>query len=56
MVDWSAFAGAAPEMAANGRRLFERTLFEFSIEHAVFGARSKPHDWPPVYTSWRSDG
>jgi len=149
MVAWSEYAAAAPEMAANGRRLFERTrigeallatvrddlpprihpiyvavvdgrlfaflivgsgkvadlaadgryalhahqdpaaphefqvrgratevidaatraaaaaawsfrvdegyrLFEFSIEHAVFGERASPDDWPPVYTSWRA--
>ena len=29
-------------------------LFAFSIEHAVFGERADPNDWPPVYTSWRS--
>lgn len=30
------------------------TLFELSIEHAVFGARPTADDWPPVYTSWRA--
>ncbi len=28
-------------------------LFEFEIEHAVFGERGNPDAWPPVYTSWR---
>ena len=30
-------------------------LFEFEIEHAVFGERGSPDDWPPVYTSWRAN-
>ena len=29
-------------------------LFEFGIEHAVFGERASADDWPPVYTSWRA--
>ena len=29
-------------------------LFEFDIEHAVFGERGDPDAWPPVYSSWRS--
>jgi hypothetical protein len=29
-------------------------LFEFGIEHAVFGERGNPDDWPPAYTSWRA--
>jgi hypothetical protein len=29
-------------------------LFEFSIEHAVFGERGDPDGWPPIYTSWRT--
>ena len=29
-------------------------LFEFGIEHAVFGERASADDWPPVYTSWRT--
>ena len=29
-------------------------LFEFDIEHAVFGERGDPDAWPPIYTSWRS--
>ena len=29
-------------------------LFEFSIEHAVFGERGSADDWPPVYSSWRA--
>ncbi len=29
-------------------------LFEFSVEHAVFGERASADDWPPVYTSWRA--
>jgi hypothetical protein len=28
-------------------------LFEFGVEHAVFGERASADDWPPVYTSWR---
>jgi len=30
-------------------------LFEFGIEHSVFGERGSADDWPPVYTSWRAD-
>jgi hypothetical protein len=29
------------------------TLYELSIDHAVFGERATADDWPPVYTSWR---
>jgi hypothetical protein len=29
------------------------TLYELSIDHAVFGTRASADDWPPVYTSWR---
>jgi hypothetical protein len=29
-------------------------LFEFAIEHAVFGERADPDAWPPRYVSWRS--
>jgi hypothetical protein len=29
-------------------------LFEFGIEHAVFGERASADDWPPVYTSWKA--
>jgi hypothetical protein len=29
-------------------------LFEFFVDHAVFGERDDPDDWPPHYTSWRS--
>jgi Pyridoxamine 5'-phosphate oxidase len=29
-------------------------LYEFDIEHAVFGERGDPDAWPPVYTSWRN--
>jgi hypothetical protein len=29
-------------------------LFEFGIDHAVFGERATADDWPPVYTSWRA--
>ena len=29
------------------------TLYELSIDHAVFGERASADDWPPVYTSWR---
>ena len=32
------------------------TLFEFSIESALLGARPTADDWPPVYTSWRTRG
>jgi hypothetical protein len=31
-------------------------LFEFLIEHAIFGERGSPDEWPPRYTSWRSPG
>ena len=46
----AAAAAAWPFTADDGYR-----LFEFSIDHAVFGERGNPDDWPPVYTSWRSD-
>jgi hypothetical protein len=29
-------------------------LFEFGVEHAVFGERASADDWPPVYTSWKA--
>jgi hypothetical protein len=29
-------------------------LFEFSVDHAVFGERGDPDAWPPRYASWRS--
>ena len=29
-------------------------LFEFGVEHAVFGERGSADDWPPVYTSWKA--
>ena len=29
------------------------TLYELSIDHAVFGERASADDWPPGYTSWR---
>jgi hypothetical protein len=29
-------------------------LFEFGIEHAIFGERADPDDWPPVYSSWKA--
>ncbi len=32
----------------------EYRLFEFEIEHAIFGQRAGPDDWPPRYRSWRS--
>lgn len=32
----------------------EYRLFEFDLEHAVFGARGDADEWPPRYTSWRS--
>jgi hypothetical protein len=28
-------------------------LYEFTIDHAVFGERADPDAWPPRYTSWR---
>lgn len=28
-------------------------LFELGIEHALFGERGDPGEWPPRYTSWR---
>jgi hypothetical protein len=28
-------------------------LFEFGVEHAIFGERASADDWPPVYSSWR---
>lgn len=31
----------------------EYRLFEFLVEHAVFGERASPDDWPPRYRSWR---
>ena len=46
----TAAAAAWPFEADEGYR-----LFEFNIDHAVFGERGSPDDWPPVYTSWRSD-
>jgi hypothetical protein len=30
------------------------TLFEFSIETALLGARATADDWPPRYASWPS--
>jgi hypothetical protein len=30
-------------------------LFEFGIEHGIFGERESADDWPPVYSSWRAD-
>lgn len=32
----------------------DHRLFEFEIQHAVFGERASPDDWPPRYRSWRS--
>jgi Pyridoxamine 5'-phosphate oxidase len=29
-------------------------LFDFSVEHAVFGERGSADDWPPVYRSWKA--
>jgi hypothetical protein len=29
-------------------------LFDFSVEHAVFGERGSADDWPPVYRSWEA--
>jgi hypothetical protein len=31
----------------------EYALYELDIEHALFGSRASPDDWPPVYSSWR---
>ena len=28
-------------------------LVELGIDHALFGERGNPDDWPPRYTSWR---
>jgi hypothetical protein len=28
------------------------TLFEFSVETALLGARATADDWPPLYSSW----
>jgi hypothetical protein len=45
--------------AAAGEWSFEvddgYTLYELSIDHAVFGERPTADDWPPVYTSWRAE-
>jgi hypothetical protein len=30
-------------------------LFEFGVDHAVFGERGSADDWPPVYSVWRAD-
>ncbi len=30
-------------------------LFELDIEHVLIGKRESQDDWPPRYTSWRSD-
>ena len=45
----AAAVAAWPFEADNGYR-----LFEFSIEHAVFGERASADDWPPVYSSWKA--
>ena len=49
---------AATRAAVAGAWAFEvddgYRLFEFGIEHAVFGERASADDWPPVYTSWRA--
>lgn len=34
----------------------EYRLFEFLIEHALLGQRAAADEWPPRYTSWKSDG
>ena len=47
-VSRAAAAAAWPFTVDDGYR-----LFEFSIEHAVYGERGDPDAWPPVYTSWR---
>jgi hypothetical protein len=28
-------------------------LYELSVEHAIFGERDSPREWPPRYRSWR---
>jgi hypothetical protein len=44
----TAAAAAWPFEVDDGYR-----LFEFGVEHAVFGERASADDWPPIYTSWR---
>jgi hypothetical protein len=46
----TAAAAAWPFEVDDGYR-----LFEFGIEHAVFGERASAEDWPPIYSSWRPD-
>jgi hypothetical protein len=29
------------------------TLYELSVDHAVYGERATADDWPPEYRSWR---
>jgi hypothetical protein len=31
-------------------------LYELSVEHAIFGERGSPREWPPRYRSWRRRG
>lgn len=45
----AAAAATWPFEADDGYR-----LYEFTIDHAVFGERADPDAWPPRYTSWRS--
>ena len=45
----TAATAAWPFEADDGYR-----LFEFGVEHAVFGERGSADDWPPVYTSWKA--
>jgi hypothetical protein len=30
-------------------------LYELLVERVLLGARATADDWPPVYTSWRSE-
>ena len=49
--------GGAARNAAAAEWSFEvddgYTLYDLSVDHAVFGERATADDWPPVYTSWR---
>lgn len=31
-------------------------LYELLVEHAIFGERDSPNEWPPRYRSWRKRG
>ena len=30
-------------------------LYELLVEHALLGERATANDWPPVYSSWKSE-